>query len=80
MRMAEQIVKVTRKGQVTIPVEQRRRYRIREGMKLLVRDSPQGILLSPVTPLEELAGADAGRVTVEEMKRMLDKMRSEDRY
>ncbi|TMI26035.1 AbrB/MazE/SpoVT family DNA-binding domain-containing protein [Candidatus Bathyarchaeota archaeon] len=78
--MAEQTVKVTRKGQVTIPVEQRRKYRIREGMRLLVKDSPQGILFRPVTPLEDLAGVDAGRVTVEEMKRRLDKMRSEDRY
>ncbi len=78
--MAEQIVKVTRKGQVTIPVEQRRKYSIKQGMRLLVKDSDQGILLSPVTPLEELAGIDAGRVTVEEMKRRLDKMRSEDRY
>jgi AbrB family looped-hinge helix DNA binding protein len=78
--MAEQIVKVTRKGQVTIPVEQRRRLSIRVGMNLLVRDSPQGILLSPVTPLEDLAGVDAGKISIEEMKRRLDKMRSEDRY
>jgi antitoxin PrlF len=78
--MAEQIVKVTRKGQVTIPIEQRRKYSIKRGMKLLVKDSPQGILLRPVTPLEDLAGVDAGRVTVEEMKRRLDMMRSEDRY
>jgi antitoxin PrlF len=78
--MAEQIVKVTRKGQVTIPVDQRKRFSIREGMKLVVRDSPQGILLSPVTPIEDLAGVDAGTVSVEEMKKRLDKMRSEDRY
>ena len=77
--MAEQTVKVTRKGQVTIPIEQRRKYSIRQGMKLIVKDSPQGILLSPVTPLENLAGVDAGRITVEEMKKRLDKMRSEDR-
>ncbi|HEX9196862.1 MAG TPA: AbrB/MazE/SpoVT family DNA-binding domain-containing protein [Candidatus Bathyarchaeia archaeon] len=78
--MPERIVKVTRKGQVTIPVGQRRKYSTKQGMRLLVKDSPQGILLSPVTPLEDLAGVDAGRVTVDEMKRRLDKMRSEDRY
>jgi AbrB family looped-hinge helix DNA binding protein len=78
--MPEQIVKVTKNGQVTIPVDQRRRFSIREGMKLVVRDSPQGILLIPVTPLEDLAGADAGTVSIEEMKKRLDKMRSEDRY
>jgi len=75
--LAEQTVKVTRKGQVTI--EQRRKYSIRQGMKLIVKDPPQGILLSPVTPLENLDGVDAGRITVEEMKKRLDKMRSEDR-
>ncbi len=78
--MAEQVVKVTRKGQVTIPIEQRRRLSIHEGMSLMVKESPQGILLSPVTPLEELAGIDAGKVSIEEMRRRLDKMRSEDRY
>lgn len=74
------MVKVTRKGQVTIPLEQRKKYSIREGMRLLVRDSPQGILLSPVTPLEDLAGVDAGKIAIEEMKKRLDRMRSEDRY
>ncbi len=44
--MAKQIVKVTRKGQVTIPIEQRRKYRIRQGMRLLLQDSPHGILLT----------------------------------
>ncbi|HEV2120896.1 MAG TPA: AbrB/MazE/SpoVT family DNA-binding domain-containing protein [Candidatus Bathyarchaeia archaeon] len=78
--MAERLVKVTRKGQVTIPLEQRKKYSIREGMKLLVKDSPQGILLSPVKPVEDLAGIDAGKTSIEDMKKKLDKMRSEDRY
>jgi len=78
--MTERIVKVTRKGQVTIPVEQRRKYSIKQGMRFLVKDSDQGFLLSPITPPEDLAGIDVGRVTVEEMQRRLDKMRSEDRY
>ncbi len=78
--MSDQLVKVARKGQVTIPVEQRRKYGIREGMKLLVSDNPKGILLTPVTPLADLAGVDAGKMTVQEMKKRLDRMRSEDRY
>ncbi len=78
--MSDQLVKVARKGQVTIPVEQRRKYGIKEGMKILVRDDPRGILLTPVPPIGDLAGIDAGKVTVEEMKKRLDRMRSEDRY
>lgn len=78
--VSDQLVKVARKGQVTIPVEQRRKYGIKEGMKMLVSDNPNGILLTPVPPLGDLAGIDAGKMTVEEMKKRLDRMRSEDRY
>jgi AbrB family looped-hinge helix DNA binding protein len=78
--MSDQVVLVTRKGQVTIPVEQRRKYQIKEGMKVLVRDTPSGILLSPISRLEDLAGVDAGKLSLQEMKRRLDRMRSEDRY
>ena len=78
--MSDQLVKVARKGQVTIPVEHRRKYGIREGMKILVRDDPKGILLTPVPPIGDLAGIDAGKITIEEMKKRLDRMRSEDRY
>ncbi len=78
--MSDQLVKVARKGRVTIPVEQRRKYGIREGMKLLVSENPRGILLTPIPPLEDPAGVDANRMTLEEMKRRLDKMRSGDPY
>ncbi len=53
---------------------------ISAGMKVLVSDTPRGILLRPIPRLEDLAGVDAGRVTVQEMKRRLDRMRSEDHY
>jgi antitoxin PrlF len=78
--LSEYLVVVTRKGQVTIPVEHRRKYKIREGMKLRVMDSPGGLVLKPLTPIEELAGADAGRISLNEMHRRLDEMRLKDRY
>ena len=68
-------MRITSKGQVTIPVQQRRKYGIREGMNILVRDDPKGILLTLVPPLAELAGADAGKVKLEEMRKRLDRMR-----
>jgi len=71
---------VARKGQVTIPIEQRRKYGIKEGMKILVRDDPKGILLTPVTRVTDLAGIDAGKISIKEMKKRLDRMRSEDRH
>ena len=71
---------VTRKGQVTIPVEHRRKYKIREGMKLRITDSADGLVLKPVTPIEDLAGMDAGRISLDQMRKRLDEMRLKDRY
>ncbi len=78
--MSEQTVLVTRKGQVTIPVSKRRKYGIKEGMRVLVKDSGDGIVISPVTPIEELAGVDAGKISLEQMRKKLDRLRSHDRY
>ncbi len=78
--MSEHLVVVTRKGQVTIPVEHRRRYKIREGMKLKITDTPKGLVLEPITPIEDLAGADAGNISLDQMRKRLDEMRLKDRY
>ena len=73
-------VLVTRKGQVTVPIELRRKYGIEEGMKMIVEDCGSGIILKVVPRLEDLVGIDAGKISVEESFKILDKMRSEDRY
>lgn len=78
--MLDQTVLVTRKGQVTIPVSKRKKYRIREGMRVLVEDSAEGILIKPITPIEDLAGVDARKVGLEQMRKKLDDIRSRDRY
>lgn len=78
--MSDQIVLVTRKGQVTIPASKRKKYGIKEGMRVLVKDSGDGILVKPITPIEDLAGVDAGKLTLQEMRKALDDMRSRDRY
>jgi antitoxin PrlF len=78
--MSEEIVLVTRKGQVTIPASKRKKYGIREGMQMLVKENPDGILIKPITPIENLAGIDAGKISLDEMKRKLDHMRRQDRY
>jgi len=41
-----QDVVVTRKGHTTIPAELRRKYKIREGSRMLVEDAGNGILLN----------------------------------
>lgn len=77
--MTEEVV-VTRKGQITIPVKYRRRYALKEGSKLIVTESREGVLLKPVTPLEDLAGIDAGKISLIDALRIIDKMRIQDRY
>ncbi|MGD0204617.1 MAG: AbrB/MazE/SpoVT family DNA-binding domain-containing protein [Candidatus Bathyarchaeia archaeon] len=73
-------VLVTRKGQITIPIALRRKYGIKQGMKMTVQDSGEGIVLKVVPRFEDLIGIDAGKIDPKKAIEMLDKMRSEDRY
>jgi AbrB family looped-hinge helix DNA binding protein len=75
--MTEEVV-VTRKGQTTIPADLRRKYGIREGSKLEVVDTGQGVLLRAKTSFFDLAGSGGKHATAREMKELLDKMREED--
>jgi bifunctional DNA-binding transcriptional regulator/antitoxin component of YhaV-PrlF toxin-antitoxin module len=73
-------VMVTRKGQVTVPVELRRKYHIIEGMKMTVEDSPSGIVFKVIPKIEDLAGVDAQKIPLEKALDIIDKMRAQDRY
>jgi AbrB family looped-hinge helix DNA binding protein len=75
--MTEEVL-VTRKGQTTIPVRLREKYRIREGTRLEVIDSGSGILLKPKKSTADLGGSGSKHSTPREMRRLLDKMREED--
>lgn len=69
---------VTRKGQTTIPAQLRKKYKIQEGTRLEVTETPEGILFKPKKSTIDLAGSGAKHATPEEMKRLLDKLREED--
>jgi len=75
--VTEEVV-VTRKGQTTIPVQLRRKYKIQEGSIMEAIDTGSGILLKPKVSFIDLAGSGAGKAAVAEVKKMLDRMRSED--
>ncbi len=66
---------VTRKGQVTIPAPLRKKYGIKEGMRMEVMDAQPGLVLRLIPRMEDLAGIDAGKYTYEEMVERLDKLR-----
>lgn len=73
----QRIVKVTRRGQTTVPREFREKYGIREGDELIVEDSPTGLMLRRVPKLEDLAGIDADYGSVDEVKVELDRLREQ---
>ena len=73
-------VLVSRKGQITIPISFRRKYGIKQGTTMTVQDSGSSIIIQVLPRFEDLAGIDAGKMSGEKAKKMLDKMRSEDRY
>jgi AbrB family looped-hinge helix DNA binding protein len=70
-------VVVTKKGQITIPVQLRRKYKIEEGMALEVIETSEGILLKPKT-IWDMIGAGSQFATPEKMNKLLDKLRHED--
>jgi AbrB family looped-hinge helix DNA binding protein len=72
--MTEEVV-VTRKGQTTIPIELRKKYKILEGSKLEVLDTGEGVLLRPKISFLDLIGSGAEKATVKEMNALLDKLR-----
>jgi len=71
-------VSVTRKGQITIPVELRRKFGIDEGSKIEVVEEEGIIVIRKLRSIFDLAGNGAGKGDVEELKKLLDQMREED--
>jgi len=73
----QNVVKVTRRGQTTIPVEFRERLGIKEGDELFVEDTKEGLLFKIIPKLEESAGIYSKYGTVKELKQRIDKLREE---
>ncbi len=74
----EKEVVVTKKGQTTIPVHLRKKYKIEEGTRLRVIDTNEGILLKPKKSIWDMIGSGSEFATVEEINKLLDKLRHED--
>ena len=71
-------VVVTRKGQVTIPVQIRRKFCIEENSKVEIVEQDGLIVIKKLPSIFDLAGSGAGKGDVAELKRMLDQMRKQD--
>jgi len=77
MRLENEVV-VTRKGQTTIPAWLRAKFGIGKGSRLEVVETADGILFRPVRSTVDLGGSGAEFASVEEMKRVLDRLRDLD--
>ena len=75
--MNASVVKVTRRGQTTIPLEIRKKCQIKEGDKLIVEITDRGIMFKPIPRLLDMAGFMAGHGTPDELKKEIDKLREE---
>ena len=73
----QKTVKVTRKGQTTIPAEIREQLGIKEGDELAVETIDQQIIFKLIPKLEDCAGIFAGNADVVELKKEIDKLREE---
>ena len=71
------VVKVTRRGRITIPVAFRKKFGIKEGDQLIAELTEEGLLYKPIPKLEDMAGIDAEYGTPEEIKKEIDKLREE---
>ena len=71
-------VVVTKKGQTTIPVRLRKKFKIEEGTRLEVIETSEGILFKPKKSIWDMIGAYSKHGTLEEVNKELDKLRHED--
>jgi AbrB family looped-hinge helix DNA binding protein len=73
----QKTVKVTRKGQTTIPARIRTELGIKEGDDLSVETVDQAVIFKRIPKIEDCAGIFAGHADVSEMKKEIDKLREE---
>ena len=71
------VVKVTRRGQTTLPIKQRLKLGIKEGDDLVIEETEHGLLVRRVPDLMDLAGVDAKYGTPAEARKMIERMRKE---
>jgi AbrB family looped-hinge helix DNA binding protein len=74
----ENEVVVTKDGQAVIPARLRKKFQIKEGTKLEVVETKEGILFKPKKTIWDMIGAYSEFGTPEEVKKELDKLRHED--
>ena len=71
-------VRVTRKGQVTIPKKLREKYEIKD--KVVIEESEEGIIIKPLLSPKDEFGSLKGMLNGKTSKELIDEARAYDRY
>jgi AbrB family looped-hinge helix DNA binding protein len=73
----QNVVRVTRKGQTTIPVKLRQKLGINQGDELMVEVENDQLVFTPIRKLEDCAGIYAKYAHPEDIKKEIDQLREE---
>lgn len=73
------VIRVSKKGQATIPKELRERFGIETPGKVLIHEEGGKIVVEPLPSVEEMQGVHAGRYEEGEVLEHLQEMKDEDR-
>ena len=74
-----EVIRVSSKGQATIPKELRERFGIEAPGKVLIHEEEGKIVVEPLPSVEEMQGIHAGRYEKGEVLRHLREIKDEDR-
>ena len=76
--MITDTVKVTSKGQITIPKEIREKYNFHEGIRLVLTPTEHGVLLRYATnPLRQLKGLMRREIDLDRAEKFIHNLRKE---
>lgn len=74
-----EIIRVSKKGQATIPKELRERFGIETPGKVLIHEEDGKIVVEPLPSVEEMQGIHAGRYKKGDVLEHLREMKEEDK-
>ena len=74
-----EVIRVSKKGQATIPKELQERFGIETPGKVLIHEEEGKILVEPLPSVEEMQGVHAGRYEKGEVLQHLWEMKPEDK-
>lgn len=74
-----EVIRVSKKGQATIPKELRERFGIETPGKVLIHEEDGKIVVEPLPSVEEMQGVHAGRYEKGEVLDHLREMKADDK-